>query len=286
MRTEGPLSTARLKVHHLRAPCARADAPRVLLLGGSNFDLRFKRSFLGTALTDHCHLATYEPRGIGRTEQPSGDWTMQDYAADALAVMDALGWQDAHVIGESFGGMTALHLALMASARLQSLTVSSATAGGATHASYDISQFLNLPRAEAAKQAMFLQDTRNKTLQETDPETFEAALKQRQEFEQQFADPSIASGGYARLLAARAAHDCVAELGRINVPTTVICGRYDLQARPASQQALAEALPDAQLEVFEAGHGVLFASPEATQCAVGHVRAAEEKFERIEKKVI
>jgi 3-oxoadipate enol-lactonase len=250
------------------------DAPRVLLLGGSNFDLRLKRSFLGTALTEQCHVATYEPRGIGRTEQPSGEWSMRDYALDALALLDALGWQNAHVIGESFGGMTALHVALLAPTRIRSITVSSATAGGAKHASYDIAQFLKLPREEAAKQAMALQDTRNVTSQNSDPQAFETALKQRQEFERQFADPSISSGGYARLLSARAGHDCVAELELINVPVTVICGKYDLQARPDSQQALVDALPTAQFEMFEAGHGVLFARPEATECAVRAVVAA------------
>lgn len=278
MITEGALQTARLDVHHLRSTSANPFAPRVLLLGGSNFDLRLKRNFLDTALVTHCDVATYEPRGIGRSEQPEGAWSMQDYALDALAVLDALGWQEAHIIGESFGGMTALHVAAMAPQRLRSLVISSATAGGANHASFDISQFLHLPRDIAARRAMELQDSRNLALQTSDPQAFEAALNSRQDFERQFANPSIASGGYARLLAARAAHDCIASLANIRTPATLICGNYDLQARPDAQQALADALPNAQIRAFDAGHGVLFARPEITEVAVRAICNADEKY--------
>ena len=128
--------------------------------------------------------------------------------------------------------MTALHVVLLAPERVRSLTVSSVTAGGDKNASHDISQFLKLLRYEAAKQAMTLQDTHNATLQQADPQAVNTALKQRQAFEREFADPSISSGGYARFLSVRAAHDCVADLDRIDVSVTVIFGQYDLQARP------------------------------------------------------
>ena len=91
---------------------------------------------------------------------------------------------------------------------------------------------MKLLRYEAAKQAMTLQDTRNATLQEAGPQAVNAALKQRQAFARKFADPSISSGGYARLLSMRAAHDYVADLDQIDVSVTVISGQYDLQARP------------------------------------------------------
>ena len=38
---EGILTTERIDLYHLRIK--RPDAPKVLLLGGSNFDLRLKR---------------------------------------------------------------------------------------------------------------------------------------------------------------------------------------------------------------------------------------------------
>ncbi len=271
---EGPLETARLRVHHARAPHTDTAAPRVLFLGGSNFDLRYKRSALTSALASICDLATYEPRGIGRTEQPGGTWTMQDYARDALAVLDALGWTDAIVVGESFGGMTALHLAALAPDRIRRLVIASATAGGPDHRSFDISSFLALSRRDAAVEALCLQDSRNRAMRTDAPDHFATVLAARVAFEEAFADPSIASGGYARLLDARRGHDCTALLSQITQPTCILAGRFDEQARPQAQRALADGLPDAQFHLFDAGHGVLFSTPEATDTAVQFIRVA------------
>lgn len=274
---EGPLPTARLTVHHLAI--RRPGAPKVLLLGGSNFDLRLKRTFLDTSVAREADLVTYEPRGIGRTEQPDGLWTMDDYARDALAVLDALEWDDALVIGESFGGMTALHLALLAPKRVYRLVLASATGGGPDHASFDISQFLKLPADEAARSALCLQDTRRIAMQESDPEGFGRALQDRLAFEKAFRAPSVASGGYARLLAARRLHDCSDRLSMIERPTSVIAGRFDRQARPDAQRALAAALPNADFTLLDAGHGVLFTDPEAvriTTAAIHRHRAPKE----------
>lgn len=264
--TEGLLQTDRLPLYHARL--RHTGAPRVLLLGGSNFDLRLKRSVWETPIAGACDIATFEPRGIGRTGRPEGAWTMQDYARDALAFMDALGWSDAIVLGESFGGMTALHLALLAPERVRAMIIASATAGGPTHASYDISEFLGLGRDAAAKAAMFLQDTRMRDLERNDPSDFKARLTTRIRFETDFRDPSIESGGYAQLLEARAQHDCTADLHRISTPTTVIAGRYDQQARPASQRALADALPNSLFRAFDGGHGLLFTHSEACAFAL------------------
>ncbi|MGX9355485.1 alpha/beta fold hydrolase [Roseobacteraceae bacterium S113] len=268
---EGALRTARLTVHHLAV--TRPHAPKVLFLGGSNFDLRLKRSFLGTELARHCNLVTYEPRGIGRTQQPDGRWTMEDYARDALAVLDAVGWERASILGESFGGMTGLHVAQLAPERVSCLVVASATAGGPVHASYDISSFLDLPLQEAAEQALCLQDTRHIALRDTDPDAFAQALEARIAFETAFRDPSVDTGGYRRLLDARRGHDCTDALSAIETPTHVIAGRFDKQARPDAQSALVAALPNGSLDMFDAGHGVVFADPMATQSALRFIRA-------------
>ncbi|WP_299586730.1 alpha/beta hydrolase [uncultured Tateyamaria sp.] len=270
--TEGLLATERLTVHHIHAPHRDRTAPRVLFLGGSNFDLTLKRAFLNSDLAHGFTFATYEPRGIGRTEHPEGSWNMQDYAKDALAVMDALEWDSAAIVGESFGGMTALHLAGLAPDRVTAIVVASATAGGPVHRSFDISSFLSLSRRDAAIEALCLQDTRNIAQQTQDPDGFAQKLAARVQFEEAFAQPSIASGGYARLLDARRRHDCTGVLPYIETPTCVLAGRFDQQARPEAQQALADALPQGQFHLFDAGHGVLFAAPKATETAAAFIR--------------
>lgn len=272
---EGPLETGRLTLHHLRTFPQHPRAPRILLLGGSNFDLRLKRAFLDTPLAQSCQLVTFEPRGIGRSDQPPGDWTMEDYAADALAVLDAMHWDQAVIVGESFGGMTALHLARMAPDRVQRMVIASATAGGPVHASHDISAFLDLPREAAARAALCLQDSRKAALSNSDPQAFAKDLAARLRFEEAFADPSITSGGYARLLAARRGHDVTESLAKIKAPTHVIAGRFDHQCRPEAQDHLARSLPQGSFQCFDAGHGVLFAHPEAMAATMQFITASE-----------
>ncbi|WP_268961163.1 alpha/beta fold hydrolase [Nonomuraea cypriaca] len=47
---------------------------------------------------------------------------MKDMAEDALAVLDALGWQSAHLVGTSLGGMIAQTLAILHPTRVRTLT--------------------------------------------------------------------------------------------------------------------------------------------------------------------
>lgn len=262
---EGLISTEKITLFHMRTRPKGFSHGRVLLLGGSNFDLRLKRRFLTSPLLAAVELATFEPRGIGRSDVPEGPWSMQDYAKDALSYMDAIGWDHAHIIGESFGGMTALHMARMAPSRVSSMVLTSTTAGGTGGASFDVSEFLNLPREEAAEHALCLQDVRADDARMNDPDTYKKMLTARLVFEEAFADPSIHSGGYAKLLDARRDHNIWDALPEIKAPTLVIAGIHDRQAPQRAQQAMAAELVNGSFWLLTGGHGVLFESPAVSQ---------------------
>ncbi|MEO0388354.1 MAG: alpha/beta fold hydrolase [Pseudomonadota bacterium] len=267
---EGPLTTARLVLHHIHTRPLGAVMGRVLLLGGSNFDLSLKRDFLRAPLLNRFELATYEPRGIGRSPHGTDPVSMADFAEDALACLDALGWDRAHVVGESFGGMTALHLALAAPGRIDRLVIASGTAGGALGGSFDIGVFLDMPPHMAAAAALALQDNRWAAVQDRDRAAYQAALTARQAFEAAF-QPSVASGGYAALLAARRLHDVSAALPTIMAPTLVCAGLRDRQAPPEAQRRMADLLPRGRFLAFEAGHGLLFSEPAVMAAVLQHL---------------
>lgn len=60
---------------------------------------------------------------------PQASYTLSDMAADSLGVLDALGIEQAHVVGVSMGGMIAQRVALAAPARVLSMTSIMSTSG-------------------------------------------------------------------------------------------------------------------------------------------------------------
>lgn len=82
-------------------------APRVLLVGGTGQSVETWRP-LETALTRAGYeVASYAARGISPSAAPPLPWTLEDMVADALAVLDHLGWTEpVRVVGYSLGGFT------------------------------------------------------------------------------------------------------------------------------------------------------------------------------------
>lgn len=238
---------------------------RVLFLGGSNFDLRIKKAFFNSQILAEYEFVTYEPRGIHRSSLPDGDWSMADYRDDARKLLDWLSWDCAIVIGESFGGMTALHLACDLPALVRALVVSSATAGGSGGSSLDLMPALMLDQAAFSEQMLLQQDSRLTSLKIEDPIAFSERHLQRIEDDQLFLSVSGASGGYGRLLKARQKHDVWDHLASINCPAIVIAGHFDLQAPLLFQEAMAKRIKCAEYHCFDGGHGVLFASSETQE---------------------
>ena len=85
------------------------SAPNALLLhGGPGLS-----EYLDTLVAELDGLVTtarYQQRGLAPSSE-SGDQSVDGHVADAVAVMNALGWQKPLVIGHSWGGHLALHLA-------------------------------------------------------------------------------------------------------------------------------------------------------------------------------
>ena len=95
----------------------QGEGPPVLLLhGGPGLGLEYLDG-LAEELTGSGALAGYQQRGL-TPSRVDGPFTIADHCADACAVMDALGWERAVVVGHSWGGHLALHLAVAAPERV------------------------------------------------------------------------------------------------------------------------------------------------------------------------
>jgi 3-oxoadipate enol-lactonase len=94
----------------------------VVLLNSLGTDLRMWEA-VADRLPD-MRLIGMDKRGHGLSATPAGDWTLDDLAADALALMDHLGLARAIVAGCSIGGMIAQRMATLAPSRIAGLFLS------------------------------------------------------------------------------------------------------------------------------------------------------------------
>ncbi|MEW6454457.1 MAG: alpha/beta hydrolase [Pseudomonadota bacterium] len=61
-------------------------------------------------------------RGYGHSRGVEGDYAIGEIASDAIALADALGWRDFHIVGHSMGGKAAQKVAIDAGSRVKSVT--------------------------------------------------------------------------------------------------------------------------------------------------------------------
>lgn len=233
------------------------SGPRLVLISGTGADLRDNPVRDQHPLTRHFEVLMFDQRGLGRTTKPDEPYTMAGYASDAAGLMDAVGWDRAHVVGISFGGMVAQHLALDHPDRVERLVLMCTSSGGPGGASFDLLAIEDLPPDERAAIILPIFDSRNDLT--TDPPTWAPffdvigpeILADSPDLN---ADEPNAAIGARRQLEARAHHNTWNRLTGLAASTLVAGGRYDLQASPVNVSNLAERIPNAELAFFDGGH--------------------------------
>ncbi len=254
---------------HIRTPnlhiyIERAGAgPPLLYISGTGGDLRATPSIMDSALPASFDLLAYDQRGLGRTQRPAGPYTMHQYADDAAALLDAVGWERCLVFGVSFGGMVAQELAIRHPQRVERLVLACTSSGGAGAASYPLHELQDLSIEDRARRMIALNDSRFAAMETENPDRYARILQitidgmqaaaSKPDETAEVSDVTPAEG--ARLqLEARRHHDTYARLGQIAAPTLVAAGRYDGIAPLSNSEALAREIPAATLQVFEGGH--------------------------------
>src|SRR3954451_2191012 len=103
------------------------DAPPVLLVRGLGANGRLWAPAVRRLLASGYEVIVIDNRGCGRSSTPWWPWTTRTMARDALAALDELEIERAHVWGGSLGGMIAQELALEFPERVSTLVLSSTT---------------------------------------------------------------------------------------------------------------------------------------------------------------
>src|SRR5262245_23893235 len=171
---------------------------------------------------------------------------MADYAADALALLDHVGWERTRVVGISFGGMVAQELAVTAPGRVERLALLCTSPGGAGGASYPLQELGTLSEDEARPKGTQLRDTRF-TPEWLAPHDGDRMLAEGMAARRTGGKTAEQRRGEAEQLGARSRHDVCDRLGRVACPTLVACGRYDGIAPPGNAEFIASHIPGSEL---------------------------------------
>jgi 3-oxoadipate enol-lactonase len=226
--------------------------PAVLFLHAFPLSRQFWRHQVGALATDGFRAIVPDLSGFGESAAvPEGQpCRMEDFAADAVALLDHLGVDRAVVCGCSMGGYAALALAETRPERLRALVLADSRSGA--DAADGREKRLDMARRVVAEGTGFVAEAMipkllGKTSHERRPEL-------REWLERQIAAaPPAGVAAAQRGMAERP--DRGPLLPRIAVPALIVVGEEDEITPPVESERMAGEIPGARLVVIpEAGH--------------------------------
>lgn len=202
-----------------------------------------------------------DTRGHGASTTTASTATMDQLAADTVAVLDALELPRVHYVGLSLGGMSGFGLALAHADRLASLCLCDARADAPPEVAAPWGERIAIAMREgcAALADTTLERWFGRAFLEREPAT---AARLRA------AAAGTSRAGFAACARAIQGLDYLERVGNIRLPTTLVVGAND-GVLPAAMHALAARMPGSVLEVIaDAGHLPNIDQPEAFDAAL------------------
>ncbi len=229
------------------------DGRDLLIISGTGSDLRIPRPTI-PHIEDKYRILRYDHRGLGQSTTDNTAVSMFHFADDAAALLTKLGIRQVDVVGISFGGMVAQHLAHRHPQLVRKLVLACTSSGGPTYASADLLELMNLPIKDRQRMWLKMYDSRYEEQSSGDYFVYllEKLLKKTPTM-----FPNVASDGLMRQITARSSHDLSNQLHNIPHETFIVGGEHDRIAPPRNLRYLAENLQHAELRFFEGGHSFL-----------------------------
>ena len=243
-------------------PVMRERPTIVCLHGGPGFDHSTLKPFLAP-LADSAQLIFLDHRGQGRSDESSPDrWNLDTWIEDIRAFCDVLGIQKPIILGQSFGGIVALGVAIRHPDLPGRLIVSSSTAKFREDPALAMFERLGGEKPRLVAERFFHEPNKESfdvfmatclplfTQSPPDPDV-RARIRMRPEVAFHFFRGEIRT------------YDWFGDLNRIRCPTLILAGELDPINTIPDHEEMAAAIRGSQLEVFrDAGHGVFRDKPD------------------------
>lgn len=232
-----------VKLRFEHAP--RPGAPALLFINSLGASLEMWDDQL-EALGERYELVRYDARGHGKsTAGAQREYTLDQLAQDAIAVLDACGIARAHVCGISLGGMTAMTLALLAPDRVLKLALCNTSTHMPPKDAWQARLDDVLTRGMPAVTEGTLERWFTPPFREAEPAKIDRVRTMLMS-----ADPR----GYAACGAAIRDMDLREAIGAITAKTLVIAGAVDPATPPAHSEYIASKIAGAKLVTLDCAH--------------------------------
>jgi len=200
------------------------------------------------ALGSRFRLILVDNRGVGRSDKPDGGYDLELMADDALAALSAAGFESAHVMGASMGGIVAQVIAVRHPERVRSLVLACTAC---RHHAWRL-ELLEQWRADASDEGMrtFVQRHLRWLV---GPRSLRRVWPALSVLGPLAMNVPVASF-VGQLDAILAMDDSLRDLlGAIDVPTFVLVGSQDVLTTQGDAEELASLIPGAELAVVTGG---------------------------------
>ncbi|MGH3487637.1 MAG: alpha/beta fold hydrolase [Actinopolymorphaceae bacterium] len=266
-------------------PAGRAPArprPAVLLLMGLGANARVWAPVIAPFQAAGHPVVAMDNRGCGRSGAPWRPWSTRTMAADAVAVLNAVGVRRTHVVGASMGGMVAQEIGLAFPDRVHSLVLGCTSGGLPRGPELVTRRGVREVLALAARTVRPVPlDAQVRRFLQTNISPDFAATARRdgdcwRAVEAMLAEPTCLRGLLYQSLAT-VRHSSWSRIGRLRHPVLVQHGTADPVIPVTAGRELARRIPSAVFqEVDGAGHALgLERTDEITQRALAFMAAEE-----------
>lgn len=230
----------------------RAGSPAVLMIQGLGAD-KHGWDMQRIPLAFSYRVIALDNRGAGRSDKPFGHYSLEQMADDAIAVLDAAGVEQAHIVGASMGGAISQMIGLKYPERVISLTLACTACRN-----HPWRKELLHGWATAATEKGIGSMTKEAARWVIGPRSFRRLLP--------------AFGWLGPLAMGRTPHSFVSQvnaildvddsisdrLSEVTAPTLVLVGNQDILTPRGDSEEIAERMPNAELVVISgAAHGFM-----------------------------
>lgn len=195
--------------------------------------------------TERLSWVFLDQRGYGESIDMVGPFTVEQIAADAIALADTLGWERFHIVGHSMGGKVVQRVALDAPDRVKSaVAVTPVPASGVPFPPEVWAMFAGAPDDDGKRRAI----TNHSVSERLSPRWTDTVVRASRE--------TATVEAYREYLPSWVKGDFSAEAEGLATPIKVVVGEFDQALNPDFMRAtFLKWYPNAELEVIgNAGH--------------------------------